>query len=57
MARATTCDTCGKERPQKSDGWAGWLEVEPHDLDSYGGGRRDFCSLACLASWVAEAKS
>lgn len=54
--RATTCDTCGKERPKKSDGWAGWLTVDPPDINSYGGDRLDFCSLACLASWVAEAK-
>lgn len=52
--RSTTCDTCGKERSQTVEGWIGWLKVEPHALEIEGG-PWDFCSLACLTSWAAEA--
>lgn len=59
MARAVTCDNCGKERPPASHlgDWVGWLEVKAHNFESYGGGPWDFCSLACLTSWAAEAGS
>ncbi len=54
MARAVTvvCDACGKERPSEGRPKTWWVMEQQSEVMTTGA--LDFCSLLCLATWLAD---